>query len=121
MPTIEHGGRFYEVDEKGFLVDGSQWDPSWIEHCKTVKVRYPDGSPCPYPVIACLNADGSLTDEHYKIINFLQEYHRKNGFAPMARQISHSTNTPLGRIYELFPAGPGKGACMTAGLPVSGN
>ena len=58
-----------------------------------------------------------MTDEHQKVIDSLQEYYKKNGIAPMVRILSKTTGFPLKRIYELFPSGPGKGACKMAGLP----
>jgi len=58
-----------------------------------------------------------LTDEHWKCINFLQDYYKKNGIAPMVRVFSKVTGYKLKHIYELFPSGPGKGACKMAGLP----
>ena len=60
---------------------------------------------------------GKLTDEHWKCINFLQDYYKKNGIAPMVRIFSKVTGFKLKHIYELFPSGPGKGACKMAGLP----
>ena len=35
----------------------------------------------------------------------------------MVRIFSKVTGYPLKKIYELFPSGPGKGACKMAGLP----
>ncbi len=33
MATIEHNGTSYEVDGKGFLVNGSvDWDEKWVEY-----------------------------------------------------------------------------------------
>ena len=49
--------------------------------------------------------------------NSLQEYYEKNGIAPMVRVLSKVTGFKLKHIYELFPSGPGKGACKMAGLP----
>ncbi|MCI5122393.1 MAG: sulfite reductase, partial [Candidatus Electrothrix sp. AUS4] len=32
MATIEHNGTSYEVDEDGFLLDGSTtWDVNWVD------------------------------------------------------------------------------------------
>ena len=58
-----------------------------------------------------------LTDEHWKVIKVLQDYYKKNGIAPMVRILSKVTGFKLKYIYELFPSGPGKGACKMAGLP----
>jgi tRNA 2-thiouridine synthesizing protein E len=46
----------------------------------------------------------------------LQVYHRENGLAPMVRILAQVTGFKLKYIYELFPSGPGKGACKMAGL-----
>ncbi|MBW2144040.1 MAG: TusE/DsrC/DsvC family sulfur relay protein, partial [Deltaproteobacteria bacterium] len=58
-----------------------------------------------------------MTDEHKKVIDVLQDYYKKNGIAPMVRILSKVTKFKLKYIYELFPSGPGKGACKMAGLP----
>jgi TusE/DsrC/DsvC family sulfur relay protein len=87
MASIEHNGKSYEVDEDGFLSKGME---DW---------------------------DENWVEEHQKVIDALQEYYKKNGIAPMVRILSKTTGFPLKRIYELFPSGPGKGACKMAGLP----
>ena len=100
MTSIEHNGTAYEVDEDGFLLNGSEeWDTNWVDYVKSVE------------------SIGDLTNEHRKIMNALREYYEKNGIAPMVRILSKTTGFPLKRIYELFPSGPGKGACKMAGLP----
>ena len=45
------------------------------------------------------------------------DYYKKNGIAPMVRILSKNTGYKLKEVYELFPSGPGKGACKMAGLP----
>ncbi len=100
MATIDHNGKTYNVDEDGFLTKGmEEWDQGWVEYVKASE------------------GIGDLTDEHNKVIDTLQEYYKKNGIAPMVRILSKTTGFPLKRIYELFPSGPGKGACKMAGLP----
>ncbi len=100
MATIEHAGKSFEVDEDGFLLKGmEEWSNEWVEYVKGIE------------------GIGDLTDEHWKVINALQDYYKKNGIAPMVRILSKTTGFPLKRIYELFPSGPGKGACKMAGLP----
>ena len=100
MATIEHAGNSYDVDEDGFLTKGmEEWNQGWVEYVKS------------------LEGISELTDEHWKVINALQDYYKKNGIAPMVRILSKTTGFPLKRIYELFPSGPGKGACKMAGLP----
>ena len=58
-----------------------------------------------------------LTDEHWKLVDFLREYYLEYGVAPMIRKLCKSTGFKLKKIYELFPSGPAKGACKVAGLP----
>ncbi|MFO7762083.1 MAG: TusE/DsrC/DsvC family sulfur relay protein [Thermodesulfobacteriota bacterium] len=100
MATVEHKGHTYEVDEDGFLTKGMEdWDTDWVDYVKTTE------------------GIEELTEEHWKIINSLQDYFKKNGIAPMVRILSKTTGFPLKKIYELYPSGPGKGACKMAGLP----
>jgi len=99
MATIEHAGKSFEVDEDGFLLKGmEEWCDEWVEYVKSIE------------------GITEMTDEHWKVINALQDYYKKNGIAPMVRILSKTTGFPLKRIYELFPSGPGKGACKMAGL-----
>lgn len=99
MPTVEFKGKTFEVDEDGFLQNYEDWTEEWVDYVKD------------YEGIS------ELTDEHWKVINFLQDYYNKNGIAPMVRILSKVTGFKLKKIYELFPSGPGKGACKMAGLP----
>ncbi|ADH86715.1 MULTISPECIES: TusE/DsrC/DsvC family sulfur relay protein [Desulfurivibrio] len=100
MATVEHKGKTFNVDEDGFLTKGmEEWSEEWVDYVKSIE------------------GIEELTDEHRKIIDILQDYFKKNGIAPMVRILSKTTGFPLKRIYELFPSGPGKGACKMAGLP----
>ncbi len=100
MATIEYKGNVYDVDEDGFLTKGMEdWNNDWVDYVKGEE------------------GISDLTDEHWKLINILQDYFKKNGIAPMVRVLSKTTGFPLKKIYELFPSGPGKGACKMAGLP----
>lgn len=100
MATIEYEGNSYDVDEDGFLTNGmEEWNEAWVTYVKAEE------------------GITDMTDEHWKVVNALQDYYKKNGIAPMVRILSKTTGFPLKRIYELFPSGPGKGACKMAGLP----
>jgi len=100
MATIESQGKSFEVDEDGFI--GNYEDGKCEEWIQFVK-----------------NEEGidELNEEHRMVIQVLQEYYEKNGIAPMVRVLSKVTKFKLKHIYELFPSGPGKGACKMAGLP----
>ncbi|MEA1967482.1 MAG: TusE/DsrC/DsvC family sulfur relay protein [Thermodesulfobacteriota bacterium] len=99
MATAEMGGVSFEIDEDGFLLDFKSYTKEWVEY-----VRQQEGI-------------DELNDEHWKVVNILQDYYEKNGIAPMVRVLSKLTKFKLKHIYELFPSGPGKGACKMAGLP----
>lgn len=99
MPFVEIEGKQVEVDEDGFMTDPG----AWFEGCAHYFAK----------------GEGieELTEQHWKIVNYLREYYAKNGIAPMIRKLCKETGTPLKEIYELFPSGPAKGACKLAGLP----
>jgi len=99
MATVEFMGKEFTVDEDGFIDSFDNWSEEWVQWVK--------------------NQEGieELTEEHRKVIEVLQEYYKKNGIAPMVRILSKVTGFKLKHIYELFPSGPGKGACKMAGLP----
>ncbi|MEW6743551.1 MAG: TusE/DsrC/DsvC family sulfur relay protein [Planctomycetota bacterium] len=59
----------------------------------------------------------ALTDDHWKVINYLRDYYLKNKIAPMVRRLCKETGFDVKTIYKLFPSGPAKGACKLAGLP----
>ena len=99
MAEVTYKGKTFEVDEDGFLLKFDEWCPEWLEYVK--------------------ESEGitDLNEDHQKILDFLQDYYRKNGIAPMVRILSKNTGYKLKEVYELFPSGPGKGACKMAGLP----
>jgi TusE/DsrC/DsvC family sulfur relay protein len=99
MPTFTHGDVSIEVDEDGFITDPDKWNE---------KVA---------AALATTEGVDSLTEEHWKVMNYLREYFLKFGVAPMIRKLCKDTGYPLKKIYELFPSGPAKGACKLAGLP----
>ena len=99
MPTIELNGHSYVVDEDGFLEDPSIWNEDVAKDFATTE------------------GVTELTEEHWKLINYLRNYYLQFGIAPMVRKLCKETGLPLNRVYELFPSGPAKGACKLAGLP----
>lgn len=99
MPQVEYGGDTFEVDEDGFIDSYANFNENWLQHVKQVE------------------GIEEVTDEHRLVVKILQEYYEKNGIAPMVRILTKVTGFKLKHIYELFPSGPGKGACKMAGLP----
>ncbi len=99
MPTIELAGQQIAVDEDGFLEDPSIWSEEIAAAlAKTEEVP-------------------ELTEDHWKVVNYLRDYYQEFGIAPMIRKLCKQTGFKLKEIYSLFPTGPAKGACKIAGLP----
>ena len=99
MPNIEVNGQEVELDEDGFLVKLDQWN-------EDVAV-----------FLAKEEGVDELTEDHWKIINYLKGYFAEYGIAPMVRKMTKESGYSLKEIYDLFPSGPAKGACKVAGLP----
>ena len=85
MAEVQFKGKTFEVDEDGFLLHFEEWCPEWLEYVK--------------------ESEGikELTPDHQKILDFLQDYYKKNGIAPMVRILSKNTGYKLKEVYELFP------------------
>jgi tRNA 2-thiouridine synthesizing protein E len=99
MPVISLSGIEVNVDEDGFMEDPTVWSEALaIAIAQTEDVT-------------------ELTEDHWKVINYLREYYQQFGIAPMIRKLCKDTGFQLKYIYELFPSGPAKGACKVAGLP----
>jgi len=102
MPTVEFEGHTFNVDKYGFLDDFDNWNEAWIRYVQLIE------------------GVEELTEDHRKVINVFQDYYRKNGIAPMVRIVTKVTGFKLKYIYELFPSGPGKGACGAPPTEVGG-
>lgn len=98
MPIFEYENVKIEVDEDGFMENPEEWNEDVaLALASTEDVK-------------------ELTEEHWKLINYLREYYQKYGIAPMIRKLCKATGFSLKKVYELFPSGPAKGACKVAGL-----
>jgi tRNA 2-thiouridine synthesizing protein E len=94
METL--GGRELEVDEGGYLVSPEDWNE---EVAKDI----------------AKNLNIELTDEHWKVVNFLREKHNE-GVEMSLRKIGKSGVVDIKGLYALFPGGPLKNAAKVAGL-----
>jgi dissimilatory sulfite reductase related protein len=99
MSFLNVQGTQVELDEDGFIVDPADWSEALVA--------------------AFAKDEGveELTEKHWKVINYLRDYFKQFGIAPMVRKMCKDTGFTLKEIYELFPSGPAKGACKLAGLP----
>jgi len=87
------------LDEDGFLQALSEWSKE-----KAVE-------------LAEKNDIGPLTDRHWQIIEFVQEYFETHGTGPAVVKIGKTTGMSRAEICELFPCGVVRGAYRLAGLP----
>ena len=99
MSVVNVKGKDVELDEDGFLANPDDWNDDMVAYFATQEDV------------------GELTENHWKVINYLREYYKKFGTAPMVRKVCKDTGFSMKEIYELFPSGPAKGACKLAGLP----
>lgn len=99
MQELGYNGKVFKVNEAGFLTDYDSYDADWIK----------------------LTAEDeqieTVTPDHERVLNEIRGYYAENGIAPMLRILTKTTGFNLKYIYQLFPTGPGKGACRMAGLP----
>jgi dissimilatory sulfite reductase related protein len=98
MPALEWQDINIDVDEDGFLEKPEVWSE---------KIAL---------ALASTENIIDLSEDHWKVINYLREYFKQFGIAPMIRKLCKETGFTLKQIYELFPSGPAKGACKVAGL-----
>ena len=74
---------------------------------------------------ALANKEGiQLTDEHWKVLNFMRHFYFKFGITPMVKVLIRHMAEELGpehankdHMYKLFPAGPARQGSRIAGLP----
>ena len=87
------------VNDDGFLVTMSSWTRTAAE------------------VLALEHEIGPLTDDHWRVIEYVQEYYRTYGKGPPVVKVHKETGMTSADICELFPCGMVKGAYRLAGLP----
>ena len=99
MPKVTLGGKELEIDEDGFIQEPDKWDKAVAEDIAKTEEAYP------------------MSDDHWKVVNYLRNYFLEFEIAPPVRMVIKQTGFDLKTIYKLFPGGPAKGACKVAGLP----
>jgi dissimilatory sulfite reductase related protein len=99
MEMKELGGKQVEVDEDGFIQDPAVWDEAVAKS------------------LAATEGVSEMTENHWKVVNYLRGYYIEFQMAPMIRKLCKESGFKLKEIYDMFPSGPAKGACKVAGLP----
>jgi TusE/DsrC/DsvC family sulfur relay protein len=99
MPKVTLGGKELDIDEDGFIQEPDKWDKAVAEDIAKTEEAYP------------------MSEDHWKVVNYLRNYFLEFEIAPPIRMVTKQTGFDLKTIYRLFPGGPAKGACKVAGLP----
>lgn len=87
------------LDEEGFLKTMSSWSRSMAQE------------------LAERNDIGPLTEEHWKVIEFVKDYYQTYATGPPVVKICKATGLGRQQICRLFPCGVARGAYRLAGLP----
>ena len=100
MAELEVNGKKLLLNEEGFLIDPKEWD----RDVALALGREEEGL-------------SELTENHWKVIEYIRSYYIEKDLAPMVRKMCKNTGLAHKEIFALFPSGPAKGACKLAGLP----
>jgi TusE/DsrC/DsvC family sulfur relay protein len=86
------------LNDEGFMTDPNEWTKEIAE------------------VIAKQEGIETLTEDHWKIIDFCRETGLESGSAPTLRQITTGTGLSTKELFKLFPKGPAKKVAKISGL-----
>jgi len=88
-----------ELDKDGFMIDPGLWNETVAR------------------AIAGTEGIGEMTEDHWKVVNYIREYWKEHDLAPAVRLICKDVGLGVRQIYKLYTSGPARGACRVAGLP----
>ena len=98
MATETIAGKTVEFDDEGFLSNPDDWTEELAaELAKQVGID-------------------SLSEGHWKVINFMRSDFKDKGQVPTIRRIKNAGGVPTKELYQLFPDGPAKKAAKVSGL-----
>ena len=86
------------VNDEGFMTDPNEWTKEIAEE------------------IARQEGIETLTEDHWKIIDFCRKTGEESGSAPTLRQITTGTGLSTKELFKLFPKGPAKKVAKISGL-----
>jgi dissimilatory sulfite reductase related protein len=95
----EVAGRPVYFDDEGFFWDPDDWSPEAAE------------------VLARERGMAALTEQHWRVITFMRAWYKRQGRAPMNKELKAGTEMSLLELERLFPDGIKMGARVLAGLP----
>lgn len=103
--SYQVNGAAIEADEDGYIVNLDEWSKELAEEIA--------------------KAEGlAMTDDHWKVIDFLRNYYDEFQIAPAVRVLVKNAKKKLGpdignnkTLEAMFPDGAAKQGCKIAGLP----
>ena len=98
MLIIEIAGKPISVNEEGFLTNYDEWT---VDIAKELAKQI----------------DIDMTDERWRIINFLREDYKTQGETATSRRVQSVGGVPVKEQFALFPKKPAKKMAYIAGLP----
>ena len=99
MPVTTIADREIHVDEDGFLTEFDEWDKDLAK------------------VLAANIGIAELTDEHWKVLEFLRSDYKEKGETATLRRVSTVGGIPTKSLFQLFPKKPARKMSYIAGLP----
>jgi len=99
MSTITFGNKTYQVDTEEYLSDFNDWDEDFARG-----------------VAPKLEITSGLSEDHWKIINFIRDFYKRTGNCPLVYETCRMNRLNLQELQKLFPTGYLRGACKIAGI-----
>jgi TusE/DsrC/DsvC family sulfur relay protein len=98
MPEVQIAGKQVHVNDEGFLTVYDEWNKEIAK-------------------VLAEQIEIVLTEEHWKIINFLREDFKSQGETATSRRVQVAGGIPIKEQFALFPKKPAKKMAYIAGLP----
>ena len=98
MATTTINGKEVVVDDEGFMTEYDQWDKEIGQ-----------------ALASAIGVD--MTDDHWKVIDFLRVDFKAKGETPTIRRGSTAGGVDTKTLFQLFPKKPAKKMSYIAGLP----
>lgn len=98
MATKVICGKTVQVNDEGFMTNPAEWD-------KDIAVE-----------LAKEEGIETLTEAHWKVIDFCRKEGAGSGKSPTLRQITTGTGLTTKELFTLYPKGPAKKVAHISGL-----
>ena len=98
MPVTTIADKEVHIDEEGFLTEFDEWDKDLAK------------------VLAGNIGIAELTDEHWKVIEFLRTDFETQGETATLRRVATIGGIPTKELFQLFPKKPARKMSYISGL-----